>query len=73
MCFLANFKAPEFELLLITKATLEDIFLDFWELIMDFRLVPLPEAKTQRFKLLDEELFFEINQNSLINQLINLN
>jgi len=44
------FKAPEFDLLLITIATLELIFPDFWERIMDFRLDPLPDAKTQRFK-----------------------
>ena len=75
MCFLANSNAPESELLLITRATFEDIFLDFWEFMMEFRLEPFPEAKTQRFNLRNkchfvpstrEEfllIIFEISQN----------
>ena len=58
------FKAPEFELLLITIATLELIFPDFWERIMDFRLDPLPDAKTQRFKFLKYiEIKHKFNEN----------
>ena len=63
------FKAPEFDLLLITIATLELIFPDFWERIMDFRLDPLPDAKTQRFKFLNYlEIKHKFNENLAYSQ-----
>ena len=46
------FKALEAELLLITRTISELIFPVFRELMMDFRVDPHPDAKTQRFKFL---------------------
>ena len=51
-------RASEPELLLITSTTFEQILFDFRALIIDFKLVPFPEAKTQRLKQACDDVKF---------------
>src|SRR4030095_3343929 len=48
--FFAVFNAPESELLLITKATCDEILPVLPAFIIAFKLEPLPDAKTHKFK-----------------------
>jgi hypothetical protein len=72
----AVFKAPEEELLLITRTTLDLIILfpGLRALIIALRFEPLPEAKTHKFKANLYGILMILSKNnekSLKNQLIN--